>query len=276
MQHKLAYRLSFETLLTSVMMVFMSFAEVLKEADGPLDILKVTEAEDYAIVEDLVERGVLPGDTFLRLDSIGDRTPDPDDPEVSLRSTILFQLSSCADAPEHLPPQTRNLIFGEAPRALLVWDVGRSTKRLHTKYERPFLVKPDLTQVIKERREQEGKTVTEVPRDRRWLPPEIVEESQCSRIAHGLWRVIAQRIMPEWLKPEAVEQYYRPHKHGTTIDLGLDPQAMNRRIVSAVALDVQHIRSIYEESLNEGVIGIGKVGRQDLRTLLADEYPDLQ
>jgi hypothetical protein len=256
-------------------MLDMNFMELLQEPDGPLDLLKITEAEDYAIVQELVEEGVLPEDTFIRLDSIGDNVPDPDTPEVSLRRSILYQLVSCAEAPEHLNPFTRNLIFGEPPRAMLVWDIGKDTSRLHTSYQRPFVVKPDLVQVIKERREEEGKTVTEVPDDRRWRHPDLVEEAQCQRIAHGLWRVMAQRIMPEWLKPESLHEFYRPHKKGNTIDVGLDPHIMNRRIVGAVALNISHIYDIYIESTREGVIGIADVGRRDLRTLLADEYPEL-
>lgn len=241
-------------------------------------MLKVLEPEAYHRVQSSVDEGVLPLDTFLRLDSLGDGTPDETDVESrSLRWKTLLELSAFAEAPEHLPPRTRNMLYSEPPRALLAWNPSDDAKTLHTAYDRPYLLRNDLSDVIKERRVLEEKTVTVVPRDRRWRPPEEIEHGQCQRIAHGLWRVLAKRIMPEWLEPEALDHFYRPYRNGTSLEVGAidDPQIMNRRIVGAIALKVTHIKEIYDESLRTGVSGIGPIGKQDLRTLLADEYPEL-
>ena len=254
----------------------MSFEKILSCPDGPVDILRVIEPDAYLRVSEMVEKGVLPADTIVRLDSIGDGVPDSTRAEsANLRWLTLMELDDSAGVPEHMSVLTRNLIFGEPPRALLSWDPEGDAQMLHTAYDAPFLVRNDLAEVIKERRVDEGKTVTEVPDDRRWRPPEAVERGQCLRIAHNLWFTLSQRVMPEWLETDALGSFYRPHKQGATIDMGEDVRTMSRRIVGAVALKITHIKDIFDEAMSEGVSGIGPVGKTDLRALLAEEYPEL-
>lgn len=249
---------------------------LLNAPDGPVDVLTILEPDAYVHVQQLVDSGVLPEDTFLRLNAIGDGTADTRKGwDGNLRWQILLELAEHGENPDHLSPLARNIILGETPRAFLCWDPESEAKLLHTNYDPPFLLKNDLVDVIKARREIEAKTVRVVPQDRRWRPAEQVEQAQCSRIAHGLWSVLARRIMPEWLDQRSIADFYRPVKLGTKIELGSSNQEINRRVVGAVALSAAHIKEIYDEACEEGVAGIGPVGRIDLRTLLAEEYPEL-
>lgn len=244
--------------------------------DGPFDVLRILEPDAFERVCLAVGSGALPADTFLRLDSLGDGTTEASDVEqANLRWKTLLELDEFADRPESLPIRTRNLVYGEAPRALLVWRPKQMAHFLHTHYEEPFFVKHDLAEVIRQRRVEQGKTVMRVPHDRRWRPPEDIEWGQCMRISHAVWSVLASRIAPEWLESNALEYFYRAVKNGKKIDIGEEPQEMHRRIVGAVALKSSHIKNVYDESLNVGVKGIGPVGNYDLGTLLSDEYPEL-
>lgn len=245
--------------------------------DGPFDLLRLLEPEAYARVEASIASGILPPDTFLRLDTLGDGTVDPDDVNNrSLRWGVLLELADVCQMPENLTPRTRQIIFGDSPRAFIAWYwyLGDIDK-LHTRYDESYLLKPDLTQVIRERRAEEGKTIEAVPDDRRYIDPAIMEESQCRRISHSLWRVLVQRIMPEWVEPANILDFYRPVKKGLKIELDRELYEMVRALVGSVALRVDYIRDVYDEAVEVGVKGIGPVGLKDLRTLLAEEYPEL-
>lgn len=254
----------------------MSLGELVSGPDGPVDILMLLEPSAYKHVQAQVDSGALPADTFLRLDTVGDGSLTQTVAEQnSRRWQILLELDTAAGDNMRLSLATRNLIYGEPPRALLSWNPRADADMLHTAYDVPYLVKPDLVEVIKARRADEGKTILVVPKDRRWRPPEDQEQAQCQRIAHAVWRVLANRIMPEWLEPSALADFYRPIKRGSVLDVGSGEAEMRRSIVGAVALKTTHIKSVYDESMATGVQGIGPVGRQDLRKLLAEEYPEL-
>lgn len=234
---------------------------------GPVDTLREIESGAYQHVQELVEAGVLPIDTFLRLDTVGENSEH--------RRSILLDLSTYEDDTDRQLLITRNVIYGQVPRALITWYPSMARETLHTNYDEPYLVKYDLVDVIRERRVVEGKTVTEAPKDKRWRPPEDIENAQCQRMAHALWSVMAKRIVPEWLKTSALDYYYRPHKIGPGhVVLDSSEQVMRRDIVRSIALGVSHIRNIYDESVKTGVRGIGAQGRADIRTLLAEQYPE--
>lgn len=262
----------------------MGYAELLAEPDGHVDIARVIDGDAYNKVQEHIARGDLPSDTMLRLDSLGDNTPLPDTKQTvvarSFRWSLLIQLAESGGDTTKMSPLARNVIFGDRPKVILCWNPEADAHQLHTEYDPPFFIRQDLAEVIRERRIREGKTVTEVPDDRRWRPPEHIEFMQCYRISHGIWRVLANRIAPEYLRPDDLRNYYRPRKYSTRdglgLDEGVDDLIVRREIIKALAFNVEHIRNIYDESCKDGVRGIGPVGRDDLRTLLAEEYPELQ
>lgn len=256
----------------------MNLERILKDIpDGPIDMLQLLEPGAYTCVEELVASGVLPSDTFLRLDSLGDGTSYFSEIEgASQRWAVLVEISEYDGNADNLSLFARNILFGEPPKALLSWHPDRDGEMLHSQYEHPYLTRLDLADVIEERRAEEGTAVQEVPLDKRWKPPNEIERTQCLRIAHKLWSILARRIMPEWLETGDLEYYFRPQKEGNNIELASSQQEMNRLIVSAVALSVVHIKNVYDEALDVGVKNIGPIGKRDLRVLLAEEYPELR
>lgn len=249
--------------------------EMLSLPDGPVDTLPILEAEKYLELLALINAGHYPPDTLLRLDSACEqRVPSARDP-IASRPQVLHELVDNVNSQDRLSPYTRSLIFGETPKALLIWDHEEYHKLLAA-YKPSYYLKDHLVNVIRQRRVDEAKTVKVVPEDRRWQPPDQVELSQCMRIAHRLWHTLANRIIPEWVKPDTVHSYYRLHKSGTLLDGGCNSYVVERRVIGAIALRADFIRGIYEESLDKtGVPNIGPLGRTDLRTLLADEYSEL-
>lgn len=259
--------------------------DIFKAPDGRVDFVRYLEPEAYEQVDGYIRSGTLPADTMFRLDSLGDRTPDPNDsPGIdgrSFRWKLILELAEHGDQPTKLTPAARRVVFGDQLMAMLVWNPDPEAHRLHTEFDPPFLIRSDLAKIIEERRIREGKTIKErnVPRDSRYRPAEHLEFIQCMRLAHGLWRALAGRIAPEYVGPNDLSNYYRPFKSttrdGFRIDEGSDWMIMRREIVSAVALNVQHIKRIYDEAMDTKVIGIGPQGKVDLQTLLAEEYPEL-
>jgi len=243
--------------------------DVFKQPDGPIDLLSVLEAEKYRDLLGLVAEGVYPPDTLLRLDSIGDYTYFDDDGEQLIRPRVLDDLVTHSDDQTKLSVFTQSLLFGEEPKALLVWNQA-DVARINQTRDLPYILKTDLADVIEARRVDQGKTVKVVPEDRRWRPPELVERAQCMRIAHGLWKVLARRVIPQWVDPNTVAQFYRTHKNGTTIYEASDGIEVQRSVIGAIALRADHIRAIYDESQTHNVVGIGPVGKTDLRELLSD------
>lgn len=267
--------------------VSMKLAEVLDQPDGHFDLVRLLESDAYDQVQQHIADGLLPDDTMLRLDSLGDNTPLPDDRQTavarSFRWSLIIQLAEFGDDLSRLSPLARNVVFGERPKVMLCWNPEADADRLHA-YDPPFFIREDMAEIIRERRVLQGKTITEVPEDRRWRPPEHIELMQCYRLSHGIWRVLANRIVPEFLRAEDLRNYYRPRKtnvrigneYGINFSEGADDLIVRREIISSIAFNVEHIRAIYDEACTDGVRGIGPVGRSDLRTLLAEEYPELQ
>lgn len=262
----------------------MSLLEIMQGPDGHFDMLRLLEPEALAEVESQIGLGALPPDTMFRLDSLGDNTPMPgSEPEVRARSQrwdIILQLAGHGPNLDKLSPLARRVVFGGPLKAMLVWNPEPEAKRLHTEFDPPFLIRKDLAEIIRERRIREGKTITEVPDDRRWRPPEQVEFMQYYRLSHGLWRALANRITPEYLQTDDLRHYYRPRKRtrkdGFGLDEGESDVIVRREIVSAIVFNIAHIKNIYDEATSTGVRGIGPVGRQDLRSLLDEEYLELK
>lgn len=262
----------------------MSLLEVLQGPDGHIDMLQLLEPEALAEVKAKIASYELPSDTMYRLDSIGDNAPNPDSDlrvrDHSLRWDIVLQLAEHGADANKLSPSARRIVFGGPLKAMLVWNPEPEAKRLHTEFDPPFLIRKDLAEIIRERRIREGKTITGVPEDRRWRPPEHVELMQCYRLSHGLWRALANRITPEYVQEKDLRHYYRPRKRtrndGYGIDEGENDVIVSREIISAIVFSVPHIKAIYDEACSTGVRGIGPVGRQDLRCLLDEEYLELK
>jgi hypothetical protein len=85
---------------------------------------------------------------------------------------------------------------------------------------------------------------------------------------------MVQRFHPEWL--EEPSNYFP----SGSIDIFLTfheigEKRQRRGIVSHAVFSDPLVMSFYQEALQTGVRGLGRVGIEDLRLLLTEEHPDL-
>lgn len=232
------------------------------------NIMAVTDADLYLDVQEKVDDGLLPHDTFLRLGCVGHLEQD-DDGESIMRKMLTDLNDNYADT-DALHPDTRALFFGELPPALLDWN-GPVFEKYTRSQSQMYYRKGNLVDVIERRRQVEGKTIDEPLMDRR-LRREI---SVCRSLAHGVWRALVREAHPEWLDDQNMERYYQPAMNTVSITFDMEPELMRRRIVSVAVLSDELVRSMYERATATGIKGIGKVGLTDIRSMLAEEHPEL-
>ncbi len=141
--------------------------------------------------------------------------------------------------------------------------------------------KSDMVEVVRGRRELQGKTVLE-PFFDSFGATNFTEESICSGIAQKFWGSLLRRARPEWLDPAKVYDFVDPeysftHKGKVLhIDLGSanSKKPVGEMIARAVFSD-SILCDVFNEAVETGVRGIGSVGLCDLRFLLSEEHPEL-
>lgn len=236
------------------------------EAEG-FNLLSITDREVYYGVKERVYEGELPKDTFLRLGCIGHLQKD-ETGELIMRQ-VLHELHNHHNEPQKMNSTTRQLVFGKLPGVLLDWNGSNFVDYLRAQPEM-YYRKGDLVEVIRERRLREGSAIDEPLFDTR-LRKEI---SVCRGLAHCVWRGLVREARPEWVDNRNLEAYYQPAiSESPTFEL--DQTLMRRRIVSVTVFSDSILNSLYERAGDVGVSGVGRVGLTDLRTLLAEERPEL-
>lgn len=225
-------------------------------------------------VNELIEAGRLPFDTFFRLASVGYKAEDTDEGySIYLNYILMHDMVEHADAPDLMRPETQEVLYDELPDAIV--DVNSSTNyRSYAKLEPMYYRRIDLARAIQRRRLDTGQALPEAPYDRRLHVVHQDEWSRCRRIAWPIWRLMVQRFHPEWL--ETPEDYYPSAYIGMfAVVYSISEPRMKRGIVSHAVFSDPLVLSIYEEAVATGVRGIGPLGKEDLRLLLLDEHPEL-
>ena len=225
-------------------------------------------------VQGLVEDGTLPFDSLFRLAAVGhcERDPTVVDGEFSNRLiwNILNDIAVHDGDKDALRPDTCELLWGERPDAIVDWYTG-SNHPAYPQLDPMYYDMADLARIIYARRKEEGKTITEVPRGS-WYDPEEQESHRCFGLARPIWRVIVRRIHPEWMDNPA--DYYAPTIRFNQVYYASEA-AQRRRIVGHAVISDTVVFSLYKEATESGIKGVGPVGREDLRTMLAEEHPEL-
>lgn len=229
--------------------------------------------DEHEQVEALIEAGELPFETFFRLKAIPSGMSDPfsqEDYPHRLVYAILKDLAAYDGDPEAMRPDTQKLIWGEMPKGIVDWDQTYNYKA-YAQLDPMYYRMANMARIIKERRAEQGKTVREVPRGW-WLTPEEQEERYCFGLTRPIWRRLVERAIPDCI--ENPRPYYR-QTWAFTQAYEAGARTMQRRNVAHAVICDSVVLEFYNEALATGVKGVGPAGRQTLRTLLADEHPEL-
>ncbi len=225
-------------------------------------------------VEALISEDVLPFDALFRLSSVGHRVVDQECSRQypkTLEWNLLQDMITHANEPDSMRGDTRELLLGELPKAIIDPDSYRN-REFYAQLDPMYYRLADLANAIKRRRADEGETLTEAPASSN-RSIERLERGRCLGLARPLWRVMVQRVRPEWL--ENPEDYYHP----TLSFFNEVPQASERtmrsRVIARTVLSDTVVVDTYYEAVETGVVNIGPSGKESLRYLLVDEHPEL-
>jgi hypothetical protein len=223
----------------------------------------------------LIELGKLPEDTLLRVNALIPDTEVPDLDIVAARCYTIRQIAESGGNIDHMPTHVRSLLFGGPRKALVSWELHEYGSILHYHPDEPYYSKWDLAAIIQERRADQGKTILDVPEDRRWRPPETAESSACSRIAHGVWRVVVRHVTPELLEPSACTLVFVNDAKADRLGYKGETENLSRFMVGRVAVAVSCIRDTVDTAHKGHVKGLGAQGIGDLTALLEADSPHL-
>lgn len=216
------------------------------------------------LFEELVGLDLLPEDIIFRMAPFGrgpSSTPGYETfPKIHVVSDDLIKN---AQTPEKFLPETRAILEGPLPPAALDW-YQRDYKALYERLGERYYGRGHLRDIIADRRESGREFRNEVERWR--------DRSISSALATATWRSLVKRLHPEWL--EKPNHYYTP-----SYSLGQIYEATERtmrgRIVKATVIADYAMYDLYQEITETGMRGIGKVGAEDIRRLLAEEHPEV-
>lgn len=162
---------------------------------GGLERFEPHRMEGSRLLEEaqgLIEEGKLPIDALFKVASLGCNQIDPLIPDRRFLlsfSLVSDMVANYAD-PEGMRPDTRTLL--DRPRAQALVDPNSNWNRLAYRELDPMYYRlADLATEIKLRREEQGKTMTKVPR-RWWQSVERYEWTQCVGLARPVWRIIVK------------------------------------------------------------------------------------
>jgi hypothetical protein len=244
---------------------FESF-EIQAEPAG-FNLFSHTHSTLFEEISRKVDEGLLPADTFLRLGCIGHSQKEPDG--ALTMQQMLEELNTHADNTDGLSERSRSLFYGNLPGALLDWNGSEFIDRLAQQPEM-YYRKAHLTEVIRLRREYEGKTIIEPRMDSRLRK----ESSVCKGLAHGVWRALLREARPEWIDVKNLQAYYQPAIYNGSVTFNLEPQEMRRRIVSVAIFNHSLVAQMYERAQTSGISGLGRTGITDIASMLAEEDPE--
>lgn len=228
-------------------------------------------------LEELIEDGTLPHDTFFRLAGVPNRLTDPldesDYPSL-LTANLIHDMLANYDNPDAMRADTRNVLWGELPDALVDPNLFRGNEDVYKQVDPLYYTMTDLAQIIKEKREEASRSIPEMGFEKRSQTVQD-EWSRCVGIARPIWRTIVQRKHPEWL--EDPSPYYPSSYIGHfCVVYEIGPKRMKRGVVTCAVLSDPLVHDVYEEVVATKVKGgIGKGGQESLRRLLMDEHPEL-
>lgn len=224
-------------------------------------------------VNQLIEAGQLPPDTFFRLASTGYKVDHDRNPNRHLSYALMCDMVDHAEKPDTMRTDTQELLWGDLPDAIV--DVNsRINYRSYPMLDPMYYRMMDLVSAVHQRRVAAGQALADEPFNRRLHVRLQDERSRCLGIARPLWRLMVNRFHPEWLET--------PKEHFPSTCIGdistvyfLGERTMRHGIVSHAVLSDPLVMQVYEEATSTGVKGIGKVGKEDLRLLLSEEHPEL-
>lgn len=220
-------------------------------------------------IGELIDEEKLPFDTFFRLASFGTRQVTTSDDKKTMQWMAMQDMLANHDRPEEMGQITQELLFDERPDAVMDWIGGRENRSFYRQLDPMFYRIGDLASVVRQRRANQGKTIADKPYDS-WNKE--AEWGTCVGLARPVWRTLVQRLRPEWLKNPT--DYCPPTFFMTQVYYPGERTA-RRRVIGSTILSDTVVLDLYKEATETGVKGIGLVGRQDLRTLLSDEHPEL-
>ena len=226
--------------------------------------------------QQLMARGVLPFDALFRLASIGVCEVDPDAIDApwqkskNLLRNLFTDMVENADSSDSMRANTQSLLFGERP-PVIIDPYTSSNYGAYSKLEPMYYRMADLAHAIQEKREQQGKTVTE-SLDDSYFDPARLEWRTCVGLARPTWRAIAKRMMPQIF--ERPNDFYAPQISFNQVYSVSKRTAIRRLVASAVVCDTNVFR-IYQEARETGVKGLGTGARESLRIMLAEVHPEL-
>lgn len=225
-------------------------------------------------VNELIESGALPYDTFFRLTSVGQKADqEPGNTREFMNYGLMRDMVDHIDDPDKMRPETRELLWGELPDAVV--DINSRTNYwFYSGLDPIYYRMVDLAEVVKQRRQATGQTLPDEPYNGRLHTRTQEEWARCCGIARPIWRLIVKRFHPEWLENPG-DYFYSAYigTFATVYTIG-EPR-MRRGIVNHAVISDALVKTIYEEAASIGVRGIGRVGKEDLRVLLAEEHPEL-
>lgn len=226
---------------------------------------------DHGVVGDvnqLIDEGQLPSDTMFRLMAVGREATS----SGRLLNYILMQdMVKHVDSPDKMKDRTQEVLYGKLPDAVV--DINmRINYKEYPKLDVLYYSIFDLARSIRHRREATGQAIPQQPYDRR-LHTQQDERNRCLGLAKPLWRTIVNRFHPEWIANPHSQYPSGFVSFMTYYEIG--EKLMQRGIVFNAVISDALVKSIYDESVETGVKGIGPVGREDLRLMLLEQHPDL-
>lgn len=224
-------------------------------------------------VNELIEDGKLPFDTFFRLASVGYMADHATgDSSTYLNYNLMLDMVRHIDAPDSMRAETQEILYGELPNAIV--DVNsRSNYPAYTRLDPLYYRMRDLVRAVKQRRLETGQTLPDDSFDGRLHVRDQDEWSRCKGIARPLWKLMVKRFHPKWL--ETPSDYFRSYHISFNTVYYIGKAAMRYGVVSHAVFSDPLVLSIYNEAITTGVRGIGPKGKEDLRLLLSEEHPEL-
>ncbi len=227
----------------------------------------------------------LPIDTVLRIVRIGPQTEDPETQDgARLASRCIHEVLGFLEGSEmselvqalmteDLPPvliNTADMKFGDT----------YSRDKLHGIFasngEPDYVSKEDLITAINQRRKAQGKALDDLELfvDTSYVEPKIwSERSVCSGIAHRLWSAVSVRAFPEIYARGGVQKFYLPDvrlgaRRTVYVKTGVSDSLARWLVTGRMLIHPYLLEEIYYEARTTGIKGIGRVGLEDLLSVI--------
>lgn len=219
-----------------------------------------------------INAGLLPFDTLMRIATIPSEQIDEDSTHRYRLTWVLMQdIADNAETPDQMSDDSRMLLTKELPSAF-VDSNAKYNEGAYTQLDMMYYRMGHLAQVIRSRRKDEGKQTEVTPNMQEYMREEY-EWHHCIGLARPLWRALVARAMPSVLENPGL--YFPSSYMGLDRIYHLGKRKVARMALSSTVLRDDAVMKLYNEAVQTGVRGVGPKGREDLRTLLSDEHPEL-